>query len=112
VRPFSPNGNTGAAGAKWLVSKGFGTTPRWRSDGKQLYLPLNSPDVIAVDIDTSKGFQAGTPRQVFTAPSAPGSGAWDVTPDGNRFFIIGPPNAGRTGRFTVVLNWQAGLKKP
>ena len=28
VRPFSPDGNTGAAGAKWQVSKGFGMNPR------------------------------------------------------------------------------------
>ena len=68
VRPFSPDGN-GGAGAKWLVSKGSGIYPRWRADGKQLFYSTISLDFMAVDIDTSKEFQAGTPR------SAAGSSA-------------------------------------
>jgi Tol biopolymer transport system component len=114
VRPFSLNGITGSAGAKWLVSKGNGLNPRWRSDGKQLfYAPQNIRDVMAVDIDTSKGFQAGIPRRLFSSPSSIGASVtgWDLAPDDNRFLLVGPPNAGRTPRFTVVLNWQAALKK-
>ena len=64
VRPFSADGNTGASGARWQVSKDYGVNPHWRSDGKQLfYGDLNGVDVMAVDIDTSHGFQAGTPRR-------------------------------------------------
>jgi eukaryotic-like serine/threonine-protein kinase len=112
VRPFALDGKTSAAGAKWLVSKGAGSEPRWRSDGRQLFYGLlNSQDVMAVDIETSKGFHAGTPQLLFTAPAAFGGTAWDVAPDGNRFLVIGPPNAGLAGRFTVMLNWQAALKQ-
>jgi len=37
--------------------------------------------------------------------------AWDVAPDGKRFLFVTTPNAGRPEPFTVVLNWEAGLKK-
>jgi hypothetical protein len=63
-----------------------------------------------VDIDTRHGFQAGTPRRVFNAPSLANSG-WDLAPDGKRFLCIASANGARAAPFTVVLNWQAGLKK-
>ena len=66
VQPFSPAGSAGTGGAKWLISKGLGAYPRWSSDGKQLfYINAQSLDLMAVDIDTSKGFQAGTPRRLL-----------------------------------------------
>jgi hypothetical protein len=36
--------------------------------------------------------------------------AWDVTADGKRF-LVAAPKPGKPEPFTVVLNWQAGLKK-
>jgi eukaryotic-like serine/threonine-protein kinase len=110
VRPFAPEAPAGT-GAKWLVSKGGGVTPGWRSGGKELfYLGLGS-QMMAVDIDTSKGFQAGTPQRLFNAPSEALTAGWDLAPDGKRFLFVAPPGAGRTIPFTVVLNWAAGLKK-
>ena len=66
---------------------------------------------MAVDIDTSKGFQAGPPRRLFAAPPPLISVGWDLAPDGKRFLFIAPPGGGRTVPFTVVLNWMAALKK-
>jgi len=110
VRPFTPEAPAGT-GAKWLVSKGTGVRPIWRPDGKELfYVTLNS-QVMAVDIDASKGFQAGTPRRMFTAPGTTLTSGWDLSPDGKRFLFAAPPGSGRTIPFTVVLNWAAGLKK-
>jgi hypothetical protein len=75
------------------------------------YLSLAS-QVMAVDIDSTKGFQACTPRRMFASP-VPTSPLvrWDVSPDGKRFLFAAPPSAGRSIPFTVVLNWAAGLKK-
>jgi len=110
VRPFTPEAPAGT-GAKWLVSKGGGLRSIWRPDGKELfYLSLGS-QIMAVDIDTSKGFQAGTPRRMFAGPPLATTTSWDLSPDGKRFLFVAPPNAGRTIPFTVVLNWAAGLKK-
>jgi Tol biopolymer transport system component len=111
ARPFTPQAPAGT-GAKWLVSKGGGLRPLWRPDGKELFYVTLGGRAMAVDIDASKGFQAGTPRPMFTVP--PGTAAltgWDLSPDGKRFLAVSPPSAGRVIPFTVVLNWAAGLKK-
>jgi Tol biopolymer transport system component len=110
VRPFSPDGGAGA-GAKWLVSKGGGFYPRWRADGKRLFYSNLRSQLMAVEIDTGKGFQAGTPRQLFAVVGTQLASNWDVAPDGKRFLFVTPANASRSAPFTVVLNWAAGLKK-
>ena len=66
---------------------------------------------MGVDIDTSKGFQAGTPRRLFTAPPPLLTVGWSLTADAKRFLFITTANGGRPAPFTVVLNWAAGLKK-
>ena len=111
VRPFTPDAPAGT-GAKWLVSKGGGAFPLWRPDGKELFYLSLTNQVMAVEIDTSKGFQAGTPRRMFASPvvTAP-TVRWDVSPDGKRFLFAAPPGSGRTIPFTVIVNWAAGLKK-
>ena len=109
ARPFTPEAPAGT-GAKWLVSKGGGTRPIWRGDGKELFYFVNG-QAMAVDIDTSKGFQAGVPRRMFAGPIGVGGSGWDLSPDGKRFLFAAPPGAGRAIPFTVVLNWVAGLKK-
>ena len=88
-----------------------GANPRWRPDGKQLFYLSAAGPAVAVDIDTSKGFQAGTPRRLFTPPTPTAATGWDLSPDGKRFLFVTPPNADRIIPFTVVLNWAAGLKK-
>jgi hypothetical protein len=57
------------------------------------------------------GFQMGTPKQLFRSPANNG---WDLTGDGKQFMIIVPPGQGQPTTptpITVVLNWQADLKK-
>ncbi len=110
VRPFTPDAPAGT-GAKWLVSKGGGRRPRWSPDGKQLFYVALAVQMMAVDIDTSKGFQSGTPRRLFPTPPLTLSSGWDLSPDGKKFLFVGTPGTGRTIPFTVVLNWAAGLKK-
>jgi eukaryotic-like serine/threonine-protein kinase len=108
VRPFTPDAPVGT-GAKWLVSKGGGGRSRWRPGGKGLFYLGPNSQMMAVDIDTSKGFQAGTPHRIFGA--ARGSGTWDLSPDGKRFLFVAPAGTSRVAPYTVVLNWAAGLKK-
>jgi len=109
VRPFTPEAPAGT-GAKWLVSKGGGLLARWRPDGKELFYSNLNGQVMAVDIDTSKGFSAGTARRIFAVPGGPSNLAWDLSPDGKKFLFVTPPNAGSAIPFTVVLNWAVGLR--
>ncbi len=110
VRPFTPQAAAGT-GARWLVSKGGGLRPIWRQDGKELFYLSVVSQVMAVDIDTGKGFQAGTPRRMFDAPAGATTTGWDLSPDGKRFLFAAPPNSGQVIPFTVIVNWAAELKK-
>jgi Tol biopolymer transport system component len=115
VQSFDISSAAGAPSAvgtptgKWQVSKGGGISPLWRGDGKELF--YLSPDgmATAVEVGSSGGFQAGVPKALFKVPS--GVVYWDVAPDGKRFLMPAPSAAGVATPFTVVLNWQAGLKK-
>jgi Tol biopolymer transport system component/predicted Ser/Thr protein kinase len=111
VRPFSPDAEgSGSSGAKWMVSKGGGLFPRWRDDGKEILYAAFVGQMAAVEVNTSKGFDFGVPRRLAVAPPVLGVG-WTMTGDAKRFLFVAPPRAGEATPFTVVLNWQAGLKK-
>jgi Tol biopolymer transport system component/predicted Ser/Thr protein kinase len=109
VRPFSPGkGGENASGGKWMISKGGGVYPRWRSDGKELFYLTTSIQQMAVDINTGKTFQAGIARRLFQALLL---NQFDITADGKRFLVAQPEGSNALTPFTIVLNWQAGLKK-
>ncbi len=125
VRRFIAASSGGKAGpalgeGKWQVSKDgaaaitaatSGSRPKWRADGKEIIFsgPTGSP--MAVDVNgTGAAFQAGVPKQLFATPAA--IGTWEVTADGKRF-LMGMPSGGQTTDepITVILNWQASLRK-
>lgn len=115
VRPFSMNATRTAveAGGKWLISYGFGNergiNPCWRGDGRELYYQsgFDSGHIIAVSIDTSPVFHAGVPHLIGLPRVESG---WDVTEDGKRFLVVAPKST-RPDPYTVIVNWQAALKK-
>jgi eukaryotic-like serine/threonine-protein kinase len=117
VRPFDPPssapGTSSATGTsvtgKWMVSKSGGGSPLWRRDGKELFYLSGDGMAMAVDVSTNGVFQSGVPKALFKVPT--GVLFWDVSPDGKRFLMPAPAAARGASPFTVVLNWQAGLKK-
>jgi eukaryotic-like serine/threonine-protein kinase len=111
VREFSPDSTAGDAGGKWQVSYGGGTEPRWSADGKELYYMTLDWKLMAVDVTTKPTFQAGTPKLLFQAPPQSEATAGDYTVDGKRFLFVAPAAETAQASLTVVLNWQAGLKK-
>jgi Tol biopolymer transport system component len=112
VRMFSSDGNASASGGKWLVSNGgLSLHPRWSEDGRQLFFTSAATfGLLAVDVDTRTGFQAGTPRRLFTAPPPLIPVGWGVASD-KRFLFVTTPSGGRTAPFTVVVNWASALKQ-
>ena len=114
VRSFSMNsaGTAAEAGGKWPISNGFGVDPHWRGDGRELYYRSRSGLLMAAEIATNPALRAGKPQALGVLVPAfvnsVGSSTWDSAADGRRFL-----KASRTGLqpLTVVLNWQAGLKK-
>jgi len=116
VRQFKAAGSVSskgdlAAGGKWQVSKDGAANqqPRWRADGKELFF-LARQAVMAVDVSSTPVFRPGNPQPLFRLPLT--ATRWDVTADGKRFLASMPVDAaGDADPITLVLNWQAGLKK-
>lgn len=112
VRPFPPgDGREG----KWLVSSAGGLQPRWRSDGKELYYLELDQRLMAVDVQTGAAFQSLTPHSLFATPTITGASnvlmRYDVSRDGKKFLMVDVANNEGSAPVTVVLNWEAGLKK-
>ena len=107
VGSFSMNsaGTAAVAGGKWPISNGGGTAPHWRADGRELFYDRDANDTMAVEIATIPSFRAGIPHPLGSSPFR----AWDSAADGKRFIAPGIKRGQQPA--TVVLNWQAGLKK-
>jgi len=104
-----------ASGAKWQISPTGGDQPRWRRDGKELFYISADRKLTVVSVKSGTAFEAGTPHSLFELDPiyAPFSGrfAYQPTADGKRFLILANVSGAVGPPITVVLNWQAGLKK-
>jgi hypothetical protein len=64
------------------------------------------------DVTTTPTFRLLGTKTVFNVSGATGWAAtstpWDVDPDGRRFLV--PELSGDSLPFTLILNWNAGLK--
>jgi Tol biopolymer transport system component len=113
VQPFPPGAG---GGGNVMVSIGGGYQPRWRrKDGKELFYFTGDGKLMVVDVAPGSILKMSVPRVLFSPPIWAGGSAmevhrWDVTADGQRF-LIPTLTQGTAAPFTVVLNWQAGLKK-
>ena len=100
-----------AAGGKWPISSSGGVQPRWRGDGKELFYLTLDGRVMAVELKTSPGFDAGVPKELFRARMVLGltdfrNFRYAATGDGKRFLIIGAPEETEETAITVVVNWK------
>jgi eukaryotic-like serine/threonine-protein kinase len=93
---------------KYRVSRGFGNSPRWRGDGRELYFLGSGQAIEAVTISRrGEGLLFGAPRTLFRPqifPSPWDLNSWDVSRDGSKFVI----NTVRTSdsSLVVVTNWR------
>jgi len=97
-----------AAKEDFVVSKGGGSSPRWRDDGKELYYISPDQKVMAVEVATGDLFQAGTSKPLFQASGV--RSEWYVQAGGKRFLFAVPVEQTQAP-FRVVLNWTAALRK-
>jgi hypothetical protein len=112
VQAFPPNGR----GIR--ISTAGGTEPRWRRDGKELFYIAQGGSVMATEVKLAPTFEHGQPRELFKVPIVTGGPRafafhYDVAPDGKRFLVLASPSVESlvSNSITVVLNWQAALKK-
>ena len=110
VRPFPE-----VSGSRAQVSTDGGVRPAWSRDGREMFY-LWQGAMMAVPVQTTPGFKAGTPQVLFKGDYlAPQNGrTYDVSPDGKRFLMIkaGPETeAPVEASIVVVQNWLEELKR-
>ncbi len=105
----------GAAG-KWQLSRGGGTEPRWRGDGKEMFYIGPRGMLMAVPVNSEGTFSTGTPAPLFQihrrAPiSSTDIFTYDVTKDGKRFLVNRYVKPARIMPLTIVLNASTKSQK-
>jgi serine/threonine-protein kinase len=110
VRPF-PDVEAG----QWPLSTNGGVKPLWSPTGREIFYVADDNRVMAVPVDTTRGFSAGKPTVLFDGSpyylSAVGRN-FDVTPEGKRFVMI--KNSAEAKRpaslLTAVIDWAEELR--
>jgi|SRR5579872_197492 len=98
----------GAAG-KWQVSRGGGSEPRWRGDGKEIFYIAPDGILMAVPVNGQTTFATGQPTPLFPVRGrAPISSTdvftYDVTKDGKRFLVNRYVRPEHVSPLTILLN--------
>ena len=84
------------------VSRGGGSYPRWRADGRELFFTAGNR-LMAVPIAAGSSVSVGTASALFALPSAD----YAVHPDGQRFLVLVPTTpASSSVRITLSLAAQ------
>jgi len=94
---------------KVQISTAGGIFPAWTRKGRELLYSTIEGTIMSVEVDESQGFRASSPRALFSLP--PGTLAWDVTADGERFLANAPVVRTSSVPLSLVLDWAAALKK-
>jgi serine/threonine protein kinase/Tol biopolymer transport system component len=114
VRPF-PSGE-----GEWKISIAGGEQPRWRGDGKELFLIGADGKMMAVAVKALAGAKptigVSTPQPLFDTHLARHPSnlpfQYDLTADGKRFLVNTTGSRSTSTPFlNVMVNWDAGLKK-
>lgn len=101
----------GAAG-KWQISRGGGSEPRWRGDGKEIFYLGLTGMLMAAPVEGAGTFSSRTPAPLFQihgrAPiSSTDIFSYDVTKDGKRFLVNRYARPEQVTPLTVVLHATA-----
>ena len=104
------------ATGKWQVSRGGGTEPRWRGDGKEIFYIGPKSMLTAVTVDTRDSFSSGNPKPLFRTQiraqvSSTDQFSYDVTKDGQRFLVNKYAKPAQVAPLHIILNATAGLAK-
>jgi dipeptidyl aminopeptidase/acylaminoacyl peptidase len=98
-------------GGKWQISTAGGDRPAWRADGRELFYWERSK-MMSVEVKTNGGrLEAGIPKLLFDAPRSRSTSMFDVSANGQKFLLVVSNEETGPRPITVVLNWQAGIKR-
>jgi len=97
------------SGEKHQISSGGGSEPYWRKDGTELFYLAADRNLMAAPVKLGTSIAPATPKSLFPVTVGAVRHSYAVTGDGQRFLVS--RLAGEMPPITVVLNWEAGLKK-
>ncbi|MBV9574129.1 MAG: serine/threonine-protein kinase [Acidobacteriales bacterium] len=94
---------------KWQISRGSGTEPRWRGDGKEIFYIGQSGMMMAATVSTDGTFSSGTPASLFPVRgrafiSSTDTFTYDVAKDGQRFLVNRYLSSEHPNPLTIILN--------
>jgi Tol biopolymer transport system component len=98
---------------KIQVSTHGGNLPRWRKDEMELFYRATDGTLMAAPVHVSgTSMTFGSPAALFRIDNDFGARFYpcDVSADGQRFLVLAQDNADKPP-LTILINWQAGLKK-
>jgi serine/threonine protein kinase len=100
------------SGGKLLVSAAGGLMAEWSHDGKEIfYLSANNELMAAKVTQNGSELAIDVARTLFQTQAESFLPSFDVSPDGRRFIIVTATPQKSPSPITVVVNWNAGLKK-
>ena len=102
------------ATGKWQVSNTGGNDPSWRPDGKEIIYRGLDQRIMSADVRLGQAVQVGVPQVLFpgrVSASGNARNRYTIAPDAKRLLITSPPGRDSLTPTTVVLNWNADLKR-
>jgi hypothetical protein len=97
---------------KRQISTNGGYDPNWRKDGTGLFYLAADRTLMAVAVKPGgTTFEPGVPKPLFAVPGNLIRRSYAVAGDGRRFLVRRPIDEATARPITVVLNWQASLKR-
>jgi Tol biopolymer transport system component len=109
VRDFAPDRIPAVGSTRITISNAGGDKPRWRPDGREIYYIAPGGMMMAVPVKRGPALEPGMPVPLFQTNTV-GTFPYDVTADG-RFLVNTAAEEALSAPITVVVNWQAALKK-
>ena len=97
---------------KTRISTGGGTDAAWSKTGGELFYLAANRDLMSVPYRvTGTSFEPGVASALFAIPGNVARRAYAPARDGRRFLVSKPVDSAVVEPVTVILNWQAGLRR-
>ena len=113
VQPFAPSNSTKVG--KLQISTAGGSQPRWRADGKELFYAAADRKMMVAEVNvTRETFDRSAPHVLFEMLFGLPNLARYYSPsaDGKKLLMAAEPEGNaEASPLTVVVNWQAAVKK-
>jgi hypothetical protein len=97
------------------VSVAGGHHPRWSGDGRELFFLAPDGTMMVSAIDTSRGFEASSPRPLFQTgivAQQTDRNPYVVTKNGTRFLLpAAAPGSGPVPDLVVLVNWLSASQR-